>query len=114
MQKVGFFADMRRIFTRNKIFIQRAMGYMTILNSGMILFLLLSKLQEYGIQIHITKWFFPIFIVSVFLMILIGYLDFKLGVHKEEFKLAQKQNPYFTEINDRLERIEKVLSKRKI
>ena len=102
---------LRRTFTRNKVFIHRAMSYMTILNSGMIMFLLLSRLQDYGIEIHITKWFFPIFIASILMLIAIGYLDFRFGFHKEEMRISQGENPYMAEIVERLDKIEKKLKR---
>lgn len=106
---VSFLLWLRKVFTKNKVFIQRAMSYMTILNSGMIMFLLLSKLQDYGIEIHITKWFFPIFVLSLLAMVLIGFLDYKFGFHREELRAAQAQNPYLVDISKRLENIEKKL-----
>ena len=101
--------DIRRIFTELKIDLQRSLSYVAILNSGMILFLLLSKLQDYGFQIHITKWFFPIFVLSIILMIFVGYLDHRLGFHREEARMSSARNPYFEEIVERLDKIERKL-----
>ena len=92
---------------------QRTMSWIAILNSGMILFLVLSKLQDYGIQIYITAWFFPIFILTIFLMILFGYIEDKAGFHREEQREITKRNPYFEDIVNRLERIENKLGKEK-
>lgn len=101
------FVRFRKIFSESKININRSLSYMAIINSGMILFLLLSRLQDYGINIHLTKWFIPIFILSIIVMMFIGYLDHRLGFHREESRIASQRNPYFEEIIERLERIEK-------
>ncbi len=108
-----FLIKLRRIFTKNKVFIQRALGYMTMVNSGMILFLLLSKLQDYGISIYITRWFFPIFMLGIVAMILVGYLDYRFGFHREEMRARSEQNPYMGEILERLDRIEKKVNKKR-
>lgn len=106
------FIKFREFFTECKVNINRSLSYVTLINSGMILFLLLSRLQEYGISIHITKWFFPIFLGTALTMLLIGYLDFKLGFHREEAKRVTRRNPYFSEILEKLDKIEEKLKKR--
>jgi hypothetical protein len=42
-------------------------------------------------------------------MILFGYLEDKAGFYREESKAAAKRNPYFNEILERLDKIEKKL-----
>jgi len=103
----------RNLFTISKVNIQRSMSYVSIINSGMILFLLLSKLQDYGIKIHITKWFIPIFVASIVIMMVVGYLDHKLGFHREESRVQGSRNPYFKEIIERLDRLEEEVKKKK-
>ena len=110
---LGLFFRLRNWFTHSKVFINRAVSYLSIINSGMILFLLLSRLQDYGVGIHITKWFFPIFVIGIVLMILVGYMDYKLGFHREEMRTVSSRNPYFNEIIERLDRVEKELKKKK-
>lgn len=80
-----------------------------MVNSGMILFLVLSKLQDHGIKITITTWFFPIYILVIFLMILFGYFEDKFGFFREESRITTKRNPQIEELLTRLERIEKKL-----
>ena len=77
----------------------------------MILFLVLAKLQDYGIKIYITAWFTPIYIGIVVLMVFFGYLEDKAGFYREEVKETAKRNPYFKEIVERLDKIEKQLKK---
>ena len=102
----GFFG-LRKVLIYSKVWAQRTMSWVAILNSAMILFLVLAKLQEYGIGVSITRWFIPIFILLVILMILFGYLEDKAGFHREELQEITKRNPVYGEILERLERIEK-------
>jgi uncharacterized membrane protein len=87
------------------------MSWVAMINSGMILFLVLSKLQDYGIKIHITAWFIPIYFAIIMLMVLFGYLEDKAGFYREESREAAKRNPYFIEILERLDKIESALKK---
>ena len=102
----------RKIFTEVKVKINRSMSYVSLINSGMILFLLLSRLENYGIDIELKQWFFPILIIGITGLIVVGILDDKLGFFHEEQKNVQKRNPYMKEIIERLDRIEKRLNKK--
>jgi glucan phosphoethanolaminetransferase (alkaline phosphatase superfamily) len=106
----GFFG-FRKVLVYGKVWAQRTMSWIAVLNSAMILFLVLAKLQEYGIGISITRWFIPIFILLVILMIFFGYLEDKAGFHREELHEITKRNPVYAEILERLERIEKKIGK---
>jgi len=106
------FAQAREILIECKILIQRSMSYVSIINSGMILFLMLSQLQEYGVNIPLTRWFFPLFFASVAAMLVVGFLDTRLGFFRTEHRRNTQRNPYFEEIIRRLDRIEKQRRKR--
>ena len=103
------FFKLRKFLIYSKLWIQRTMSWIAIINSGMILFLVLAKLQDYGVKIYISAWFIPIYIGIIFLMILFGYLEDRAGFYREEAKAAAKRNPYFEEIVKRLDKIEKKL-----
>ena len=105
------FFRVRKVLTMSKVWVQRSMSYIAIANSAMILFLLLSRLEDYGIALDIAKWFFPILIGGIILMIFFGYMDDKLGFHREEHRAVAQKNPYFVEIIDRLEKIEQDIKK---
>jgi L-asparagine transporter-like permease len=107
----GFFS-IRKVLVYAKVWAQRTMSWIAVLNSAMILFLVLAKLQEYGYGLSIKKWFIPIFIALVILMIFFGYLEDKAGFHREEAHELSKRNPMMNEILERLERIENKLGKR--
>lgn len=108
------FKKIRKLLAETKIYIQRSMSYVSILNSGMILFLMLSRLEDFGIDINLTQWFFPLFILSIFGAIAIGYVDVKLGFFSEESNAASKRNPVLFEMLTRLERIENKLNKSRL
>ena len=74
---------------------------------------MLSKLKDFGIDIPLTQWFFPLFILSIFGAIAVGYVDVKLGFFSEENKAVTKRNPVYDDILDRLKRIENKLNKSK-
>ncbi len=105
------FFELRKFLVYSKLWIQRTMSWIAIINSGMILFLVLSKLQDYGMEIYITAWFIPIYLGIIFLMIFFGYLEDRAGFYREEVREAAKRNPYFKEILERLDKIEKKLKK---
>ncbi len=103
----------RSKIVHSKIFIQRAMTWISIINAGMLLFLVLSQLEEYGFNVKMKTWFIPIFICTLLLMVVFGYLEYKLGFYQMEREVSTTRNPYFQRIEDRLERIEKKLGKKK-
>jgi hypothetical protein len=107
----GFFG-LRKVLVYSKVWAQRTMSWIAVLNSAMILFLVLARLQEFGINISITHWFIPLFVLLVFLMVFFGYIEDRAGFHREEIHQIAKRNPLFHEILERLDRIEKKLEKR--
>ncbi len=107
------FQRMRRLLAESKVRLQRSMSYVAIINSGMILFLMLSRLKEFGIDIQLTHWFLPLFVISIFGAIAVGHVDIKLGFFSEESRAVTKRNPVFSDIQERLERIENKLNKSK-
>ena len=76
---------------------------------ALILFIALSNLERYNIDISLETWGIPIFIGFFFLIILFGYLEDKFGFFEEEQRVQARRNPQLNEILNRLERIEKKL-----
>ncbi|MBN2423139.1 hypothetical protein JXB41_08000 [Candidatus Woesearchaeota archaeon] len=83
------------------------MSYVSIINSGMILFMVLSNLEKYGIDIDIARWFFPILFLGILGLVFLGFIEDRLGFYRTEIKTSQKRNPQMNEILRRLDRIEK-------
>lgn len=108
------FRKARKLMAETKMRIQRSMSYLAIINSGMILFLMLSKLKEFGIDIQLTHWYLPVFIISIIGAIAVGHIDVKLGFLTEEAGAVSRRNPVLTEIQEKLERIESKLNKSKL
>ncbi len=105
------FGKTRKSLINMKLWMQRTMSWIALINSAMILFLVLSRFQDYGISIYITRWIIPIYIIVVLLMMLFGYIEDKVGFYRVESMENAKRNPYFKEILERLDRIEKKIKK---
>lgn len=85
-----------------KIYIQRSLSYLSIINAGMILFLVNDKLIQYGITKNNTITII-LFITGIIACLIIGYLDTKLGLYEAELQI----NPIMSEILTRIKKIEK-------
>ncbi len=90
----------------SKMFMSRTASYLALVNAGMILFLVMSKLEDYGFDIEIEKYFFPLLIMGFVVLGIFGWLEDYLGFHKLERKHIEERNPYMKQILDRLESIE--------
>jgi len=110
-KKMRFLLETRKFMVYSKLWIQRTMSWIAVVNSGMILFLVLSKLQDYGVKIYITAWFIPIYLGIIILMVFFGYLEDKAGLFREESSAVGFRNPHLREIIERLERIETDIKK---
>jgi len=89
------------------MFMQRSMGYIAIINSVMLIFLLVSKLEVYGWNIDMRYWLIPIIFLLIFILILIGWIEDKAGLFRSEAYSTVQRNPYVTEMLDILRRWEK-------
>ena len=103
--------DFVRFFTaRLKVYVGRASAYNSIINSGMLLFILLASLKNLGMgEFPIAKYGIPIFLASMGLAMTIGYLDVKLGLYEAEQKYTSSRNPQLIEILERVKKIEEKL-----
>ena len=90
---------------------RRTSSYIGLVNTVMILFLFLSNLEKYGIDIQIQQWIIPLFIIGIISMFLFGYVEDKLGFYSQEQRATQSRSPYFTQILKKLDRIEEKISK---
>jgi hypothetical protein len=89
------FTKIRDILIAWKFYIIRSSSYITLLNLGMIMFLSISKLKDYGyIQISIGNYLLPLFVLTLFLLILFGYIDVKFFKgFKAEVEIANLNTP---------------------
>lgn len=97
---------MKELFVQLKIFVQRAMSYMTFISAGSLLFLVADKLKNYGFNWSILKLFPLLALVSLGMCLLLGWFDLRSGIYEEELRYGSKNNPYQIEMIERLERIE--------
>ncbi|MBN1502872.1 hypothetical protein JW930_04970 [Candidatus Woesearchaeota archaeon] len=107
-----FFINVRNFLINIKVYISRTSSYLSLLNTAMVLFLFLSNLEKYNIDIRIEDWIIPIFIVVIILIIFFGFLEDKLGFYSQEQKTVQSRSPYFKDINERLKRIEEKIERK--
>lgn len=107
-----FLKKIRSKIVHAKIFSQRTLGYIAILNAVMLLYLTLSDLKKYGVNVNIQHWFIPILLFFAFILVFVGYLEDKFGFFEEENKAVNRRNPQMSEVLERLERIEKKLVKK--
>ncbi len=77
----------------------------------MILFLFLSNLEKYNIDIRIQQWIIPLFIIGMIGMFLFGYIEDKLGFFSQEQKTTQSRSPYFKQILKKLDNLEEKVNK---
>ena len=105
------FIKIRDVLMEWKVYLTRSNSYIVIMNSAMIIFLLLAKLQELGVNITITQYYIPICGVSLILMLLFGWIDVKLGFFKEEKRRTSSRNPYFLNLTAKVEKIHERLDK---
>ena len=90
-----------------KMCITRSSSYITLINSGMILFLFLSKLKEANIiKIHIRDYFIPLFIIGIFSLMVIGWIEIKyLKGMSTELKMVWEFNPEFRKLKKQVDSI---------
>ena len=100
---------LRSKLVHSKVYLQRALGYASLVNLALVLFLALSNLEKYGIDIPLERWGIPLFILLFLVLILFGFLEDRLGFFAEEQQVTSQRNPQMKEILARLARIEKKL-----
>lgn len=110
--EMKYLIKLRNLLIQLKVYMGRTSSYISLVNTAMILFLFLSNLEKYEIDIRIEKLILPMFIFGLSLMLFFGFLEDRLGFYRQEQKTVQSRSPYFKEIIDRLEKIEKKIQKK--
>lgn len=98
---------MKRKLALSKMFMSRTASYLALINAGMILFLVLSRLEDYGVDVEIEKYFLPILFLGFVVLGLFGWLEDRLGFHQLEREHVEKRNPYMNKILKKLDKIER-------
>lgn len=100
----------RKTFVRWKIYIDRARMYIGYISFIMIAFMFLNDFENENIRHFLDENKFITYpVVMVLFMVfslVLGRLDTKLGLRREEMRNASTENPVMMEILDKLTKIE--------
>ncbi len=91
----------------------RTVAYLSLINSGMILFLTLSRLKELQIiEFDIGNWFFPLLIFGYLSLLFIGWLDVRIfkGLSTEQAK-GFRYNPELMAMKEKIINMERILQR---
>ncbi len=99
----------RRTFIRWKIYIDRARMYIGYISFIMIAFMFLNDFKDQSIRHFLdeNKWItYPVMmVVFILFSLLLGRLDTKLGLRREEMRNAATENPVTMEILENIKEI---------
>ncbi len=92
----------KQTMVRWKIYVDRARMYINYINFAMIAFVFLNSIKDSSLRniLDENKFItYPVIIILFFVCsLLLGRLDTKLGVRKEEMRNASSENPVMMEI----------------
>ncbi|MCK3686113.1 hypothetical protein [Maribellus sp. YY47] len=115
MRFLGIKMD-KRTFIRWKIYIDRARMYINYTSFLMIAFMFLNDLKDETIRTFLdeNKWItYPVMMVAfVVFSLILGRIDTKLGLRKEEMRNAAVENPVTMEMLENLREIKAKLNER--
>ena len=100
----------RRTFVRWKIYIDRARMYVGYISFVMIAFMFLNDFENENIRHLLDEnkliTYPVVMILFVVFSLILGRLDTKLGLRREEMRNASSENPVMMEIMKKLQNIE--------
>ena len=106
----------KRTFIRWKIYIDRARMYIGYISFVMIAFMFLNDFKDQTIRTFLDEnklITYPLMmVVFILFSLVLGRLDTKLGLRKEEMRNAATENPVTMEILNRLEDIQEKLEEK--
>lgn len=108
-----FFSKIIDSVLRGKIYMVRTTSYISLLNSGMLLFLFLVSLKERGsISFEVDNWFFPIMVGGFFVFLFIGWAEVKFfrGLQREGI-IGFRYNPELMNLKTKVDEIHNHLFK---
>lgn len=107
----------KRTFIRWKIYIDRARMYIGYISFVMIAFMFLNDFKDETIRSFLDEnklITYPVMmVVFILFSLILGRLDTKLGLRKEEMRNAATENPVTMEILSNLKDIKETLNKKK-
>jgi len=100
----------KKAFVRWKIYIDRARMYIGYISFVMIAFMFLNDFENESIRTFLDEKKFitypVVMILFVAFSLILGRLDTKFGVRKEEMRNASAENPVLMEILNKVKTIE--------
>ena len=107
MNKSIILSKIRNWIIEIKVMMNRTLSYINLLNSGLIIFLAVSKLKDMGyINIDLTSFLIPLYIISVIMLLSMGYLESKiLGGYQRENQRQFDFNPPMVEMKNKIDEI---------
>ncbi len=109
MKVIGIYIN-KKALVRWKIYIDRARMYIGYISFAMIAFMFLNDLNDKTIRSFLDDNKFITYPVVMILFIvfslILGRLDTKFGVRKEEMRNASSENPVLMEILEKVKKIE--------
>jgi len=114
MKIVGIHIN-KRAFVRWKIYIDRARMYVGYISFVMIAFMFLNDLDDETIRHFLDDnkliTYPVVMILFIVFSLILGRLDTKLGLRKEEMRNASSENPVMMEILQKVNKIESKIIK---
>jgi len=98
----------RRALVRWKIYLDRARNYLGIINFAMISFVFLNSIQNDSLRLIVYPL---IMLLFIFIALILGRMDTKLGMRKEELRNHASENPITMEILNSLREIKAAQNK---
>jgi hypothetical protein len=101
-------AKLRESFIQGKVYLTRTTTYISLINSGMILFLTLGRLKDAGIvNVDLSHLFFPLLIVGYLILFFIGWFEVRVFKGMQiELRQRFELNPAFARLEKAVKRIE--------
>ena len=111
------FESKKRQLVALKIYFDRARMYLGYINFFMLNIVLINSFDNPVLSEFIANhknWFYPVlFAVFLSFLILVGFLDTKLGVRQEELRNNASRNPILVDMTTALDKIQKDINELK-
>lgn len=105
---IDYLKRIRQKVIESKVYVQRVMGYVSIIQMLGIVYLVMANLQERGFEFNMF-WFIPVTFILLIGLILGGYIEDKLGYWEEELDMTYKRIPQFTELLKEVKEIKEMI-----
>ncbi len=112
MMKIAGIHINKKAFVRWKIYIDRARMYIGYISFIMIAFMFLNDLNDETIRYFLDDnkliTYPVVMVLFIVFSLILGRLDTKLGLRKEEMRNASNENPVLMEILEKVKNLETI------